>query len=1607
MLPRGVLACKALWAAGQAMLRSAARVEAPRAAAVEPLRQHSGTIVHVELGPLCRDPLDCSALLSAVHAVHLRSLALGAHPSVFALCAGVLPHLSALEALDLLGNAIPCDWDSTRGVAAAAPLLRSLHVGTRRRSRVPSNAEDEELLGLPAGTITALASATRLSILGLVAAWDSITEALLRNARGLQHLSIHLAYLTTKKVEELVAALRTLPRLAELHLVLANIMLLFDPDSDGADWIDNGVWDFACTPPLAGLPLRSLTIQGAVGLPPDWRQLTGLRELRVVSDPEYRDVFVGDDAPDACFRWGDQPAPGLTALSRLEVKGIMPAVAVAASLPALRVLRDIKGASTPFVLGGDTAAARLPDRLLSLLARFERGDAPALFCYRDAEQGQLQASAAMPARFGRLLYVLREPGSGSTAGCGSARGSSCATSPAGKAAAAVEEPAGSPGAPPALVGYLDGSTQPLAQLQELLVGLYMPHLLSTAIASWPEQLAQDWAAGAQGFASALVEAAHVQRGRTQLFVPLEELSDPTAAARQRELVQRLEQQLLRWTQQIRTLLDRYGSREGPGLSGRPGTGGGSTHEEGPLGEVAFWRGRTADLGSLRDQLEGARLGRVLRVLEAAKSPHLPAFLALRGSIAAEAEQAASNLAFLTALEQPCAALAAAAPPALAGVLPPVLDVLRMVWTLSPHYNTPDQMTGLLRQVSSAVLARCRATLDLPAIFEGRGLASAAAALEECCAAAAAWWALYGEAAARVSTALPARPWAFDAAAIFAHVEAFVQRCRDLQELCAAQQQFGCGPQLTSVLSGGKAVEVARALAEVQQAFAQQMGRLQGLGYNVLDVRCTQWYQDMAAFRGAVRDLEQMLGNILGGAAGQASSLAARLDIIQAFAQATTRDGLRKAVEARMSEWHGQFVDELAAVKRAFEGIKAELPLRMALPQHAGRVAVLRGLLRRIERTWDHLAGMAGHLPAVPRAAESAAAYEALHMGLQQSVSTLNNQWYASVPGDIASHMNVNLLQQDKTAGGLLRVALSPQLHAALEEAFLFSRQRLGVPPAVSELLQERPRLRSLWVSAVQVCRAYNAVLGSLSAEDRRLCRDRIRFLDRRVLPGVNKLTWASPKHQADFYHKDALRCCKDVAAAAAELQAVSAAVASTCALFREALLARVERKRLYDLADWEARQAAHQAATCARMGEAYSALRASQVSLYRRFAADSEEVQQEWLAFLRRADAQLLDALTACVRRSLHEVARALQGEHRGAEVSPVFVLSVVLDTNSRVELKPTLQQLYDTVHATCKGAVAALEGLPRLLPEVLAGCAAAGPLPACLREVEAPPSFVEVVGGSEEAVTKQMQAVTAGISGIVEKVQQLLSFHEKKYMTALWQTECTAYMRRYERANKPVSSFVADIQKYLDLKEEVLSEDSASNVRWLRLDASLLKQQLVTLCDGWVDAFQGLLTNLASRQLAGLTAELAGHIAELTGKPPPQPGQAAAGEAGVGQQDGGEASGSGQGAGSGTEPGDAGEGEAAAEAQGTDPSAPAQPQRTRRQAFDELEALHGRLQAQREELQERIGACQEKYEALVQLQAGIPDEELAGVDALPGLWADFVGALDAVPARLRQLWDA
>lgn len=183
-LPLGLVACKALWAAVQPMLSSAARVEAPRAAATLALLEHRGGVVHLELGPACDDPRDCAGLLASVDVEHLRSLALHAHPRVFSLLAGLLPRLPALKALDLLGSDVGCGWRDAPGMAAAVPMLRSLNLDRRKIF----SEYDEQIIPMPASMCAVLASATRLRSLSLVTFWETEMKALLDSPTALRRL---------------------------------------------------------------------------------------------------------------------------------------------------------------------------------------------------------------------------------------------------------------------------------------------------------------------------------------------------------------------------------------------------------------------------------------------------------------------------------------------------------------------------------------------------------------------------------------------------------------------------------------------------------------------------------------------------------------------------------------------------------------------------------------------------------------------------------------------------------------------------------------------------------------------------------------------------------------------------------------------------------------------------------------------------------------------------------------------------------------------------------------------------------------------------------------------------------------------------------------------------------------------------------------------------------------------------------------------------------------------------------------------------------------------------------------------------------------------------
>ena len=91
--------------------------------------------------------------------------------------------------------------------------------------------------------------------------------------------------------------------------------------------------------------------------------------------------------------------------------------------------------------------------------------------------------------------------------------------------------------------------------------------------------------------------------------------------------------------------------------------------------------------------------------------------------------------------------------------------------------------------------------------------------------------------------------------IFAQIDAFIQRCRDLIDICESQRQFVRKSSATKGLpgplpsfGGTKGQETVDGILGIESSFSMHIDRLRKLDYDVLDVRASRWFDDYHAFK---------------------------------------------------------------------------------------------------------------------------------------------------------------------------------------------------------------------------------------------------------------------------------------------------------------------------------------------------------------------------------------------------------------------------------------------------------------------------------------------------------------------------------------------------------------------------------------------------------------------------------------------------------------------------------------------------------------------------------------------------------------------------------------
>jgi hypothetical protein len=120
-----------------------------------------------------------------------------------------------------------------------------------------------------------------------------------------------------------------------------------------------------------------------------------------------------------------------------------------------------------------------------------------------------------------------------------------------------------------------------------------------------------------------------------------------------------------------------------------------------------------------------------------------------------------------------------------------------------------------------------------------------------------------------------------------------------------------------------------------------------------------------------------------------------------------------------------------------------------------------------------------------------------------------------------------------------------------------------------------------------------------------------------------------------------------------------------------------------------------------------------------------------WAVGSPQVDKYMEDALRQTVKRSLMELSRALNGDAK-TDVTPIFNTLVALDRSTgKVELRPSVSDLVDMIHAVCRESITVITVVPRLaepLPQDPNAADLNGPAPL--------PTFYEVrIGSGVEGV--------------------------------------------------------------------------------------------------------------------------------------------------------------------------------------------------------------------------------------------------------------------------------
>ena len=894
----------------------------------------------------------------------------------------------------------------------------------------------------------------------------------------------------------------------------------------------------------------------------------------------------------------------------------------------------------------------------------------------------------------------------------------------------------------------------------------------------------------------------------------------------------LESAVVTWTRQIKGVL-----KTDPETALKEG------NHPGPLAELEFWSDKAANLNAIHEQLRGARILKVVKVLELTKSSYFPAFKRLCEDVGKARVEANDNVRFLKPLDPYFQKLSFGDEfPALTELFRPIMHSVLLVWKHSRHYNAPGRVVVLVREICNDLIAQSRAFVQAEEIFNVEP-PEAVAKLQTTLRVCGAFKAQYFAYKSRTGQETPKNPWKFQNAALFARLDAFLERCHDILDLTKTVLQFN---KLERVEVGGTRGKTLT--ASVQQIFADFQAaaeKFHSLEYDILDVEVKKFDDDFYEFRRTVKELERRLGSIIIQGFEDCSTVAMAFKLFDSFEGLLEREIITADLEKKEVELVRDFGADVAQVSKIFESQKDAPAIAKNAPPYAGAVRWVRGLAERITQPFEKISGLNPLVIETDESIEITRQYEATLAQLRAYEAAAVAKWTSETKSTSDEKLKMNLLRPDERESktpGILRVNFDPMLVKLLREVKYFLLLGVDVPEAAMKTYQRGETLRQQTGNLDLIVVTYNNILRTLLPVERPLVGKRLTEIDAMLQKAIHSLNWNS--HKINDYIQEVMSAVKELNHILETIKGNVEKTRELLAEWSENVMFHRKEGKTYEVAEFAEQQKTLQETRDKAIAEAAAKI-AKLLSASNKIIA-VPRASHAWREYTEYVNEIVVDGFSDAILASVSELTDAVDPAIVAAnETAPLIEVSLELVAPD-IRWSPEVGESGDARNPGTRdyfnGWIGGFANVGTLMKRLDIG---EGTYALELEE-----DFRILDGVS------QIQSVV--LANEAECAAFKASFVQYEY---LWREDLQQTLADFIERNgedgedPPLELFDAEIAKYKKTQEEIAQLHATCVVGWIKIDAKPIKQALATWVTKWVFLFTQYLSNKLTDSMRELYA--------------------------------------------------------------------------------------------------------------------------------------------------------